>query len=157
MSCPDGASADTDETERTGSVTLHASCVARDGAGVLLIGKSGAGKSDLALRLLDRGFSLVADDRVRIDAGMANPPAALAGLIEVRGLGLLRVRPVFPARLVLVVDLDRPADRLPLPRRHAGLGLPLLRFDAFDGSTTLKIGLALDCLHGDRNLVVGGL
>ena len=70
---------------------IHGSCASRDGAGVLVLGPAGSGKSDLVLRLLDRGFDLVADDRVEIEHGMARAPASLAGLIEVRGLGLLRL------------------------------------------------------------------
>ena len=61
---------------------IHASCAARDGAGVLLLGPPGSGKSDLVLRLLDRGFTLVADDRVVIEDGHASAPAALAGLLQ---------------------------------------------------------------------------
>ena len=58
---------------------IHASCAAREGHGVLLLGPSGSGKSDLLLRLLDRGFALVADDRVDLQSGMASAPATLAG------------------------------------------------------------------------------
>ncbi len=70
---------------------MHGSCVSRDGAGVLLLGPPGAGKSDLAMRLLARGFQLVADDQVAIQDGIARPAPALAGLLEVRGLGILRL------------------------------------------------------------------
>ena len=70
---------------------VHGSCVSRDGDGVLLIGPAGSGKSDLALRLLGRGFDLVADDRVDIEDGIAAPPEALAGLLEVHGLGIVRL------------------------------------------------------------------
>ena len=65
---------------------IHGSCAARDGAAVLLLGPSGSGKSDLALRLLDRGFLLVADDQVLIEDGVARAPPPLAGLLELRGL-----------------------------------------------------------------------
>ena len=70
---------------------IHASCVAREEAGVLLLGPPGSGKSDLALRLLEHGFMLVADDRVEIEGGIARPPPHLAGLLEVRGLGIVRL------------------------------------------------------------------
>ncbi len=70
---------------------IHGSCACRAGDGVLLIGSPGAGKSDLVLRLLARGFDLVADDRVDIVDGMARPVPALAGLLEVRGLGIVRL------------------------------------------------------------------
>src|SRR4051812_30268500 len=61
---------------------IHGSCAARDGAGVLFLGPPGSGKSDLLLRLLDRGFVLVADDRVEIDGGVARAPETLSGLLE---------------------------------------------------------------------------
>ena len=101
---------------------IHGSCASRAGDGVLLIGPPGAGKSDLLLRLLARGFDLVADDRVDIVDGVARPVPALAGLLEVRGLGIVRLPHVAAARLALVVELATPADRLPAPARHDALG-----------------------------------
>ncbi len=104
--------------------TIHATCIAIGERGVLIRGPSGAGKSSLALRLIldaPRALppaELVADDRVHLDlAGdglLARPPAALAGLIEVRGLGLRRL-PFRPeVRLALVLDLaSQDAERLP--------------------------------------------
>lgn len=75
--------------------TIHASCVAIDGRGVLLVGPSGVGKSDVALRLIDAGAELVSDDQtmLRLDGEtiIAGPPPAIAGLLEVRGVGLLRL------------------------------------------------------------------
>lgn len=128
---------------------IHASCVARDGAGVLLLGPPGVGKSDLALRLIDRGFMLVADDRVEVEEGMARPAASLAGLIEVRGLGLLRLPARAPARLALVVELARTTpERLPVPSRHPGLGIPQLRLDPRPPSAAHHVALALDCVLG---------
>src|SRR5690349_5084103 len=76
----------------------YGTCVAKDGAGVLLIGPPGSGKSDLALRLLYQGFQLIADDQVAIEDGIAKPPAALAGLLEVRGLGIVRFAHMAEAR-----------------------------------------------------------
>lgn len=74
---------------------LHASCVALDGRGVLLIGPSGIGKSDIALQLVDRGAALVSDDQTEIwaegEALFAAPPAPLRGLLEIRPVGLLRL------------------------------------------------------------------
>ena len=70
------------------AMQIHASCAARETVGVLLTGPAGCGKkSDLLLRLLDRGFVLVADDRVDIEDGIASPPATLACLLQVRGPG----------------------------------------------------------------------
>jgi HPr kinase/phosphorylase len=127
---------------------IHASCAARDGAGVLVTGASGSGKSELVLRLLDRGFVLVADDRVEIADGMASAPAALAGLLEVRGLGILRLPFLARARLVLAVSLDRPAARLPVPARDTATGLPLLALDAARPAAPQIVALALDCALG---------
>jgi HPr kinase/phosphorylase len=138
-----------------GCCQVHASCVARDGDGVLLIGPSGSGKSDLALRLLDRGFALVADDRVDIDDGIASAPAALAGLLEVRGLGIVRLPFVRNARLALVAELGPSPQRLPVPDRHTGLGLPLIRLDGAAASAPERITLALDCALGRVSQVAG--
>ncbi len=142
--------------ERSDRISLHAGCAARAGVGVLLLGRPGVGKSDLLLRLIDRGFDLVADDRVLVEAGQAMPPAALAGLLEVRGLGLLRLPHVAPVRLGLAILLDEPSARLPHPERHP-LGLPLLRMAPLAASAPWRIEIALDCLAGSRSLVAGAL
>ncbi|WP_435166151.1 HPr kinase/phosphorylase [Falsirhodobacter sp. 1013] len=93
---------------------LHASAVAWQGRGVLILGPSGSGKSMLALELMGLGAVLIADDRTEIDPDLtARAPTAIAGLIEARGVGLLRADHA-PARLVLAVDLGRPEpERLP--------------------------------------------
>jgi HPr kinase/phosphorylase len=129
--------------------------VSRDGDGVLLIGPSGSGKSDLALRLLGRGFSLVADDRVDIVDGVAAPPAALAGLLEVRGLGIVRLPYAATARLALVAELGTAAERLPAQGHHACLGLPLIRLDPAAASAPERVALALDCALGRISQVAG--
>jgi HPr kinase/phosphorylase len=134
---------------------VHGSCVSRDGDGILLLGPSGSGKSDLALRLLGRGFDLVADDRVDIDDGIAAPPDALAGLLEVRGLGIVRLPYAPTARLALVAELGATADRLPAPARHTGLGLPLIRLDPAAASAPERVVLALDCALGRVSQVAG--
>ena len=134
---------------------IHASCVARDGAGLLLLGPAGSGKSDLALRLLDRGFVLIADDRVDIVDGMASPPAELAGLLEVRGLGLLRLPHGAPARLALAVRLGAGAPRLPAPRLEPATGLPLILLDPRAPSAAQVVALALDCALGLRTQHTG--
>lgn len=134
---------------------LHGSCVCRDGAGVLLLGPPGCGKSDLALRLLECGFVLVADDRVDIEEGIASAPAALAGLLEIRGLGVLRLAHAARAGLRLAVELARPAERLPQPRRHEATGLPLVRIDPAQASAPLRVARALDCALGLTAQVAG--
>ena len=130
----------------------HASCAARLGLGVLLIGPPGSGKSDLVLRLLDHGFELVADDRVEIEGGIASAPAALAGLLEVRGLGILRLPYRPSAKLVLVVALGR-AERMPEPQTH--LALPLVWVDPAQSSAPLRITAAMRCAMGEIELLAG--
>ena len=134
---------------------VHGSCVSRDGDGVLLLGPSGSGKSDLALRLIGRGFKLVADDRVDIEDGIAAPPAALAGLLEVRGLGIVRLPYAATARLALIAELGSAPERLPAPSRHSGLDLPLIRLDPAAASAPDRVVLALDCALGRVTQVAG--
>jgi serine kinase of HPr protein (carbohydrate metabolism regulator) len=131
-------------------VTIHGTSVLVAGAGVLLRGASGAGKSDLALRLIEGGAVLIADDRVelRMDQGrlMAGAPAVLAGLMEARGVGILRLPHVPVAALHLVVDLVAPTavERLPEPAWAELLGarLPRLALAPFEASTPAKIRFA---------------
>jgi len=106
---------------------LHASCVAVASAGVLIRGRSGSGKSSLALELMALGALLVSDDRTEIklrDAWpVASAPKNLQGLIEARGIGILSAANIASARIVLVVDLDRAeTDRLPPDRTTELLG-----------------------------------
>lgn len=124
---------------------IHGSCAARDDHGVLLLGPSGAGKSDLLLRLLDRGFALVADDRVCIEDGIARAPDRLAGLIEVRGLGIVRLPYVKQVRLALAVQLAKP-PRMPVPAQHPKTALPLVLVDPSLCSAAIQVALALDCV-----------
>jgi HPr kinase/phosphorylase len=133
------------------STTLHASCVELGGTGVVLLGASGSGKSDLALRLIDAGASLVADDRLTLerrgDLLVGRPAPALAGLLEVRGFGIVRLPWCAESRLGLVVELrpEAPLPRLPEPEAYELLGLPLshLRLDPRAPSAAAKIRLAL--------------
>ena len=134
---------------------IHGSCASRSGNGVLLIGPPGAGKSDLLLRLLARGFDLVADDRVEIEDGVARPAPALTGLLEVCGLGIVRLPYVGSARLVLVVELGGAAARLPLPARHRDLDLPLVVIDAAAPSAADRVVLALECATGRVTQLAG--
>jgi serine kinase of HPr protein (carbohydrate metabolism regulator) len=141
------------------SLIVHATCVALPlgGAwhGVLLRGPSGAGKSDLAIRLVEGGARLVSDDRTElsVEAGLlvARPPSVLAGLIEARGVGVLRLPPenlLGSAPVVLAVDLVDPGDvdRMPEPVAETLLDVSvrLVRLVAFDASTPAKIRLALN-------------
>jgi HPr kinase/phosphorylase len=133
---------------------MHGTCVAREGQAVLLEGPPGAGKSDLALRLIDRGFVLVADDQVVVDGLQASPPERLAGLLEIRGLGLVRLPYVRAATLRLAVTLAA-MPRLPDPARHDRLDLPLVRIDPRAASAPLLVGLALDATLGNVSFEAG--
>lgn len=110
-------------------VTLHASAVAREGRAVLILGRSGAGKSGLVLRLLAFGATLVADDQVHLERHgttlHASAPPPLLGLVEARGCGLIRVPEVLSsAPVAIAVDLDRaPEARMPQSRDLALLGV----------------------------------
>lgn len=134
---------------------VHASCVAIDGRAVLLAGPSGCGKSDLALRLLDQGAALVADDYtiVSVQDGVliARPPQTIAGRIEVRGLGIVRVPYVARAPLVAIFDLVGRADveRMPAHEMCGDFALPLAKFrlDPFAASATAKVRLAIKTLE----------
>lgn len=112
------------------------------------MGPPGSGKSDLVLRLIDRGFILVADDRVEIEGEDAWAPAALAGLLEVRGLGVLRLPYLPRARLALAVQLSSAAPRLPQPQRYLAPDLPLLTVDPGRPAAAQIVALALDCALG---------
>ena len=134
---------------------MHGSCVAKNGDAILLVGPPGSGKSDLALRLLSRGFELVADDQVDILDGIASCPTELAGLLEARGIGIVRLPYQPKARLALVVELNPFGERLPHPVQHTDLHLPVVRIDATAPSAPDKIALALDCALGRVSQVAG--
>jgi serine kinase of HPr protein (carbohydrate metabolism regulator) len=142
---------------------VHATSVAlktRGGRwhGLLLRGPSGAGKSDLALRVIAAGARLVSDDQTHIAPGgkargglIAEPPASLAGLIEVRGLGIVRLpkrQLAARAPLVLLVDLVAPerVERMPERTRETlmGVDLPTLALAPFEASAVPKLILAME-------------
>jgi serine kinase of HPr protein (carbohydrate metabolism regulator) len=127
---------------------LHATAVVLDGSAVLITGPPGSGKSDLALRLIDRGALLLADDylHLRADEGrlVAQAPEAIAGLIEVRGLGIIRMRHSSPAPVGLVVAAGTP-ERMPEAATTSLLGIdvPLVVLSLLEASAPLKLELAL--------------
>ena len=135
-------------------VNIHASCVAIGRRGVLLLGASGAGKSDLALRLIDQGAVLVADDRtlLRVEKGAlrARAPESIRGLLEIRGLGIV-AWPARPAvRIALAVRLGPEGARLPAPRFYQPpaplkpqVRVPEIRLDARLASAPAKVRAAL--------------
>ena len=129
---------------------IHASCVELAGTGVLLRGPAGSGKSDLVLRLIEDGARLVADDRIDLaaEAGrlFASAPEAIAGRMEVRGIGIVAVPNVARARVGLAVDLVPPGEveRLPHPSSctYLGVGVPLIALAPFECSAAAKLRLA---------------
>ena len=138
---------------RLSSETLHASTVALDGRAVLICGPSGSGKSDLALRLLDRGFTLVSDDQtiVRKDGErvLASAPPTIHGKLEIRGVGIVDMESVSDVPLALVVELTSEIQRLPDDSRERlvlDVNLPLISVDAMTASAPSKVALALDRL-----------
>lgn len=138
---------------RLSSETLHASCVAIEGRAVLITGISGSGKSDLSLRLLDRGFTLVSDDQTIVrklgDRLIATAPPTIAGKLEIRGIGIVDMPTVQEVRVALLVELTSDIQRLPDDSRERpvlGIKLPLVSVDAMSASAASKVALALDRL-----------
>ncbi len=132
-------------------VLVHASCVALAGKGVLLRGAPGAGKSDLALRLIEGGARLVADDQVALtssgEALLAAPPSRIAGLLEVRGIGIVSMEFVHQCPVQLVVDLVQPdaVERMPEAAtvELCGHRIAHVMLAPFEASTPAKLRLAL--------------
>ena len=141
-----------------GMQTIHATAVAIENRCVLLRGPSGAGKSDLALRLIDEGAILVADDRTELSRErgqlIAHCPSAIAGKLEVRGVGILTMPYVSPAPVSMVVDLVAPQDveRLPVAVRVELLGepVPKVALAPFEASTPAKVRSAVKRIDWDR-------
>jgi len=136
--------------------TLHVSCVAIDGRAVLIEGESGAGKSDLALRLIDRGASLVSDDYTLLQREgnllVASPPGTIAGRIEVRGLGIIAMDHAERVPVALLVKLTDAPERMPLTedvRRIAGFDIREVEVDGRTASAPIKVELALRHLTKD--------
>ncbi len=131
------------------SETLHATSVAIDGRAVLLEGVSGTGKSDLALRLIDRGATLISDDQTLLvrqgTALVARAPATIRGGIEARGLGIVTLPYVDAVPVALIVRLGAEPMRMPerRQRRLAGIVVREIAFEAFHASTPIKIEWAL--------------
>jgi len=136
---------------RLSAETVHASTVALDGRAVVIMGPSGSGKSDLALRLLDRGFTLVSDDQTVVkkngDRLMASAPPTIAGKLEIRGIGVVEMETVGDIPVALLVELTSEIQRLPDENRERpvlGIKLPLISIDAMTASAPSKVALALD-------------
>jgi serine kinase of HPr protein (carbohydrate metabolism regulator) len=121
---------------------------------VLLLGRSGSGKSDLALRLIDRGARLVSDDytiqskiRGRL---IATPPPSIKGKFEVRGIGILDWENDPEIEITAAFALDEPVERLPnedvAGRVFAGMRVPVLSLNALEASAPIKLEIALRVL-----------
>ena len=129
--------------------TFHGTIVDIAGQGVLLRGPSASGKSDLALRLIDRGATLVADDRYLLRKSRRGPvafaPDDLYGLLEVRGVGIVSLPAIKTTLVKLVVDLLPQTDVPRLPENQyediQGVLIPKLSLNAFESATPIKIEL----------------
>jgi serine kinase of HPr protein (carbohydrate metabolism regulator) len=138
---------------RLSSENLHASCVAIGGRAILLAGPSGSGKSDLALRLIDRGFTLVSDDRTIVSKEgerlVATAPATIKGKLEIRGIGIVDVDSLSDVPVALVVELKGDFQRMPddSPQRLIlGASIPLIVVDAMTASAVPKVVMGLERL-----------
>lgn len=136
---------------------FHATTVALKGQAVLFTGAPGAGKSDLALRLIDQGWDLVSDDYTELykedNVLLARAPDNIRDLLEVRGLGIVRLNALERARVAAVFELVplSAIERLPEPATIPllGVAVPLFRLHAFDASAPAKVRLALRALAED--------
>lgn len=144
---------------------IHGTCIEIDGCGILLRGTSGSGKSDLALRLIDTGAYLIADDRVelRADNGIvrAFAPKEIIGLLEIRGLGLFETKYHMETALRLVVDLMSgvEVERLPMARTCTleGVCIPFVILAPFEESAVAKVRFIAQTLNGHNLCRAGSL
>lgn len=129
---------------------LHATSVAIGDRAVLLCGASGTGKSDLALRLIDRGAMLISDDYTRLveveGRLFARAPDRIAGMMEVRGVGLIEIPHADDIPVALAVELVETVERMPLEpmvQMIAGVNIPLVKLTPFEASAPIKVELAV--------------
>jgi serine kinase of HPr protein (carbohydrate metabolism regulator) len=147
------STAPTSAVPRLSAETVHASTVATEGRAVLIMGPSGSGKSDLTLRLLDRGFTLVSDDQTLVKRDderlVASAPPNIAGKLEIRGIGIVDMDTVTNQPVALIVELTSDIQRLPDDSRERpilGVSVPLITIDAMTASAPSKVALGLDRL-----------
>ncbi len=142
-------------------IQIHATAICIDNHAVLLRGEPGCGKSDLALRLIDQGARLVADDRcdldIRANQIIVSAPEALAGLLEVRGLGIIKIPAESFAPVALVVDLIGTGSISRMPEETLcndfGPAIPYITLLAFEASCTSKIRMSLAIALGKQERI----
>jgi HPr kinase/phosphorylase len=140
---------------------FYATAVTYCGFGILIRGPSGSGKSDLALRLIDDGAGLVADDQVVIKSVgqelYLSPPESLSGLIEVRGVGVIKIEYFRDIRLCLIVELDPRNEIQRIPKIKEELIkkilVPVINMYAFESSVLAKIKIILGYLDKKIELI----
>lgn len=148
-----------------GGDTVHGTCVTFGDIGLLLRGEAGSGKSDLALRLIESGAMLVADDRVALvrdgDHVVVSPPSAISGLLEIRGLGIVQVPHAAAARLGLVVDLVPTGSPERLPQQawceYLGCRVKHMKVAPFEHSAVAKLRIAAYMAVGQRDPGIGAM
>lgn len=129
---------------------IHATCIAIGGRGVLLLGPSGSGKSDLALRLIDRGATLVSDDYTALCLAdgrlVASPPTTIAGMIEIRHIGIVHLPYVTNVPVALVIGLEDRPERMPDAPASIdllGFAVPRIALAGLEPSAPIKVEQAL--------------
>ena len=140
---------------------FHATAVAYCGSGILIRGPSGSGKSDLALRLIDDDADLIADDRVVIKVVekelRLSPPESISGLIEVRGIGVVKIETVQDIPLCLVVELEPSYQTQRMPEIKEELikdvSVPIININSFESSALVKIKIVLRYLEKKIELI----
>lgn len=105
-----------------------------------MLGPAGSGKSSVVLALVRAGFMLVADDQVIVTDGVARGPAALSGLIEVRGVGIVQLPYLRAARIVIAVTIGR-AERVAGAAQHPTLGIPMINVDVTGAVARIEASL----------------
>ena len=134
----------------TSEILEHASGISIDGMGVIICGPSGSGKSDMALRLIDRGAALVSDDSVMLtvhnDRVQMDSPTAIRGKIELRSLGIFELPYVRHIPLYLKIDLDPEPERFPFDRQIetiSGVQVHRISLNPWEQSAPIKVEMAL--------------